>query len=90
MALVKASLTRKPAPPLDALEQHPAPTLAELAEEERAAVSKRYRDLVQIETGSLRGNPEADEELSNPVDWVIRPRSVGCSIGRAVRPVCRW
>jgi hypothetical protein len=34
--------------------------LAELSEEERAAVSKRYRDLVQIETGSLRGNPDAD------------------------------
>lgn len=68
MALVKASLTRKPAPPLDALEQHPAPMLAELAEEERAAVSKRYRDLVQIETGSLRGNPEADRRagILNP------------------------
>jgi peptidoglycan/LPS O-acetylase OafA/YrhL len=30
-----------------------------------------------------------DEELSNPVDWLIRRRSVGCSIGRVVRPVCR-
>ena len=68
MALVKASLTCKPAPPVDVLEQHPAPMLAELAEEERAAVSKRYRDLVQIETGSLRGNPEADRRagILNP------------------------
>lgn len=68
MALVKASLTRKPAPPVDVLEQHPAPMLAELGEEERAAVSKRYRDLVQIETGSLRGNPEADRRagILNP------------------------
>jgi len=42
--------------------------LAELREEERAAVSTRYRDLVQIETGSLRGNPEADRRagILNP------------------------
>ncbi|MCI1261799.1 MAG: transposase family protein [Tetrasphaera jenkinsii] len=68
MALVKASLTCKPAPPVDVLEQHPALMLAELSEEERAAVSKRYRDLVQIETGSLRGNPEADRRagILNP------------------------
>ena len=33
--------------------------------------------------------PGKNEELSNPVDWVIRRRSVVCSIGRVVRPVCR-
>ena len=43
--------------------------------------------LATATTGAAR---TAEEELSNPVDWVIRPRSVGCSIGRAVRPVCRW
>ena len=31
-----------------------------------------------------------EEELSNPVDGLIRRRSVGCPIGRVVRPVCRW
>ena len=31
-----------------------------------------------------------DEELSNPVDGLIRRRSVGGPIGRVVRPVCRW
>ena len=30
------------------------------------------------------------EELSRPVDWVFRRRSVGCSIGRVVRLVCRF
>ena len=29
------------------------------------------------------------EELSNPVDGLIRRRSVGGPIGRVVRPVCR-
>ena len=32
----------------------------------------------------------AYEELSNPVVGLIRRRSVGCPIGRVVRPVCRW
>ena len=31
-----------------------------------------------------------EEELSRPVDWVFRRRSVGCSIGRVVRLVCRF
>jgi len=68
MALVKAALTRKPAPALDVFHEHPAPMLAELPEVERAVISKRFRDLVQIETGSLRGNPEADRRagILNP------------------------
>lgn len=68
MALVKAALTRKPAPIKDVIDEHPAPMLAELPDEERAVISKRYRDLVQIDTGSLRGNPEADRRagILNP------------------------
>ena len=42
--------------------------------------------------GSGLATPEAmlEEELSRPVDWVFRRRSVGCSIGRVVRLVCRF
>ena len=46
--------------------------------------------LEKLGLAELEHTPRNNEELSNPVDWVIRPRSVGCSIGRAVRPVCRW
>jgi three-Cys-motif partner protein len=34
-------------------------------------------------------NRFATEELSRPVDWLIRRRSVGCSIDRVAQPVCR-
>lgn len=73
MTLVKEALTCRPAPALDVFDEHAAPLLAELPEQERAAISKRYRDLVQIETGSPRGNPEADRRagILNP-DYDIR------------------
>jgi hypothetical protein len=60
IALAKASLKDRPAPTPDILDEHPAPLLAELSEEERAQTLKRYRDLVQVATGSPRGNPDAD------------------------------
>ena len=37
-----------------------------------------------------RNGQRYEEELSNPVDGLIRRRSVGGPIGRVVRPVCRW
>jgi len=57
MALVKAALTRKPAPINDVIDQHPAPVLAELPDEYRAVISKRYRDLCRSKQGRSEGTP---------------------------------
>lgn len=44
----------------DALDEHASPLLAELEDDERAAVLKRYRDLLQVKYGSPRGDAEGD------------------------------
>lgn len=68
ISLAKSSLARRPAPRSDAFDVHPAPLLAELPEEQRAALSKRYRDLLHIEYGSPRGDAEGDRRagILNP------------------------
>ncbi|MEO5981868.1 MAG: hypothetical protein ABIQ13_06090, partial [Pedococcus sp.] len=68
ISLAKKSLARRPAPRSDAFDQHPAPLLAELPEDERAVISKRYRDLLHIEYGSPRGDAEGDRRagILNP------------------------
>lgn len=58
--VVRANLSRRPAPAVDAFDAHPAPMLAELPEAERARVIKRYRDLLQIQYGSPRGDADGD------------------------------
>lgn len=58
--LARENLSRRPAPSTDAFDAHPAPILAELPEEARAPIMKRYRDLLQIQYGSPRGDAEGD------------------------------
>ena len=59
-ALAKARLDRRPAPPSDALNEYAAPLLAELPEGKRDVIVKRYRDLLQVQYGSPRGDAEGD------------------------------
>ena len=68
ISLAKASLARRPAPRSDVFDEHPAPLLAELPDEKRAAISKRYRDLLQIRYGSPRGDADGDRRagILNP------------------------
>ncbi len=60
--LAKIALSARPAPPEDAFAASPAPMLAELPDDARQRIERRFRDLLQIETGSLRGNPEGDRQ----------------------------
>ncbi|GAA1747318.1 hypothetical protein GCM10009810_04920 [Nostocoides vanveenii] len=66
--LAKNALSTRPANASDILDEHPSPLLAELPDEVRAAVIKRYRDLLQIKYGSPRGNPDGDRRagILNP------------------------
>ncbi|GAA3620294.1 hypothetical protein GCM10022199_25950 [Marihabitans asiaticum] len=66
--LVKERLADRPERRADAVDEHPAPMLAELPDDERAAVIERYRDLLQIKYGSRTGNAEGDRRagILNP------------------------
>ncbi len=59
-SLVKEALSQRRPPAADAFDGHPAPILAELPEDKRAAITKRYRDLLHIKYGSPRGDAEGD------------------------------
>ena len=63
IALAKASLKDRPAPTPDILDEHPAPLLAELSEEERAQTLKRYRDLLKAIEPTLKPGRIAAPEL---------------------------
>ncbi len=67
-SLVRDALSRRRPPAPDAFDEHPAPMLAELPEERRAAIAKRYRDLLHIKYGSPRGDAEGDRRagMLNP------------------------
>lgn len=66
--LAKTALSTRPVVDSDILDEHSSPLLAELPDEERAAVIKRYRDLLQIKYGSPRGNVDGDRRagILNP------------------------
>ena len=63
-ALAKARLDRRPAPPSDALNEYAAPLLAELPEGKRDVIVKRYRDLLQVQYGSPRGDADHDRHTT--------------------------